>query len=197
MFALLLLAAPTPEALVSQLKASGATAVTLEYTQLDADPDPEAVIRYTKSDTGAHALILDLQSNTWREIAHFNTWWNFTPADASTLLTLQPTVDPAINDLIVRTRSGGTEDSRTSLEIHRLRTGYTTNVLAITEQETAMEHPSGDVYTITTIIEVNPGKITVQATRNPGNRQTTNLYTWNPTNFRFEPTAPPPPSPKR
>lgn len=196
-FALLLLAAPTPESILQQLKSAGAAAITLEHAQLDADPEPEAIIRYTQGDTGAHALILDWQSKAWREVAHFNTWWNFTPADAASLLTLKPTVDPAINDLIVRTRSGGTEVARTTFEIHRLRNGAATNVFSLTEHETAMEHPSGDVYTTNASIQIAPPRITVHSTRNPGSRRATIVFTWNPEKFRFDATAPPPPSPTR
>lgn len=186
---LLALALASPEALVEQLRQNGATAIHLDRIQLDGDAPLEAVVRYVQGETGAHAVVLDEQSGMWREAAHFNSWWNFTPADAERLIEFRATVDPKVTDLIVRTRSGGTEDSRTTLEIFRLRSGAMVNVLSLKEQETAMEHPSGDVFTTSTTLEFGPGRLMANSTRNPGNQRTATLYVWDEKRFRFEPRA--------
>jgi hypothetical protein len=183
----LLLAATTPEALVQQLRVQGATEVSVTYARLASGSADHAIVRYIHPQSGAHALILAPSESGWREAAHFNTWWSFEPRDAALLLELRPLVDPAVTDLIVRTRSGGTETALTQLDFYRLRDGAAVNVLSLKEYESAMEHPSGDVTTTVAAVEFPaPGRILVRTAMDSGARTCT-LYVWDAPAFRFSP----------
>jgi hypothetical protein len=183
---LLALALASPETNVEALRRQGATAIQLHRMQLDADPALEAVIQYELPEKGVHAVVLDQRGSEWREAGRYNSWWNFTKSDASRFLEFRQTVGPGVNDILVRTRSGGTEDARTTLEIARLKDGAMITVLSIKEHETAMEHPSGDVFTTEARIEYAPGAITVRSTKKPGSTNTCQLYRWNAAAYRFE-----------
>lgn len=180
------LALSGPEAHAKTLQNQGATALHIHRVQLDADPSIEAVIQYELPAKGVHAVVLDQRRGEWRVAGRFNSWWNFTKADATRFLEFRETVDPGVKDILIRTRSGGTEDARTTLEIARLKDGAMVIVLAISEHETAMEHPSGDVYSTEARIEHAPGLVTVRSTKRPGNALTCQLYRWNSAAFRFQ-----------
>jgi hypothetical protein len=186
LFAVVLL---NPEARVEQLRRQGATAIRLQRIQLDSDEQLEAVVQYELADSGVHAIVLDSRGSEWREVGKFNSWWNFTKPDAERFLEFRETVQKGVQDILVRTRTGGTEESRTALELHRLKEGVLVNVLTVTESSTAMEHPSGDVFTTITTLSYAPGRITAKSIRNPGNRQTCVTYLWSASLFRFEADA--------
>ncbi len=88
--------------------------------------------------------------------------------------------------VIVRYRGGGTEVSGTTVEVHRLRNGNLVNVLSVSEEETAMEHPSGNVSVTSAEITYAPGRITTVTTRHPGNRRTCVSFAWDEARFHFE-----------
>lgn len=175
----------SPEAFVEQLRKDGAVGVRVERVQLDSDAELEAVVRFEREGAGAFAVVLDSAGGGWREVGRFNTWWNFVKADGERLLELRETVDVGVQDLVVRTRSGGTEDSRTVLEIWRMREGRMAPVFTVTEQETAMEHPSGDVYSTAARVAFALGRVTVESVRQPGERRTRAAYVWDAARFRF------------
>lgn len=182
------LALASPEALADQLRSQGATALQLHRLQLDADTPLEAVIQYELPGKGVHAIVLDQRGAEWREAGRFNSWWNFTKTDADRFLEFRETVEGGVKDILIRTRSGGTEDARTTLEITRLKDGAVVTVLSIKEHETAMEHPSGDVFTTEAKLSFAPGAITVHSTRHPGSVLTCQLHRWNAAAFRFDET---------
>lgn len=175
----------SPGAFVEQLRKDGAAGVRLERVQLDGDPELEAVVRFEREGAGAFAVVLDSGGGGWREAGRFNTWWNFVKADGERLVELRETVETGVKDLIVRTRNGGTEDSRTVLEVWRMREGRMVAVLSVTERETAMEHPSGDVYSTAARVAFALGRVTVEAVRQPGDKRTRAAYVWDAARFRF------------
>lgn len=175
----------SPEAFVEQLRRDGAREIRVDRVQLDSDAELEAVVRFEQEGTGAFAVVLDLQKTEWREVGRFNTWWNYVRADGERLVEWRETVEAGVKDLVVRTRSGGTEDSRTVLEVWRLRAGRMVPVLTVTEQETAMEHPSGDVYSTAARVGFELGRVTVEAVRQPGEKRTSAAFVWNAAQFRF------------
>jgi hypothetical protein len=184
----LLLAVSSPDALLQQLRSQGAADISLSHARLASGPAEHAILRYTDPKTGAHALILAPSPSGWREAAHFNTWWSFEPRDAARLLELRSLIDPAVTDLIVRTRSGGTETALTQLDFFRLRDGSAVNVLSLKEYESAMEHPSGDVTTTVAAVEYPaPGRILVRTAKDPGPHRSCTLYVWDAPAFRFSP----------
>ena len=182
---LLAVAVVSPEAFVEQLRRDGAVGVRVERVQLDSDAELEAVVRFEREGAGAFAVVLDSGGDGWREAGRFNTWWNFVKADGERLVELRETVEVGISDLIVRTRSGGTEDSRTVLEVWRMRQGRMAPVLTLTEQETAMEHPSGDVFSTAARVTFALGRVTVESVRQPGEKRTRAAYVWDAARFRF------------
>lgn len=182
---LLLAVLGSPEAFVEQMRRDGAVGVRLERVQLDSDLELEALVRFEREGAGAFAVVLDSRGGEWREAGRFNTWWNFVKADGERLVELRETVDVGVQDLVVRTRSGGTEDSRTVLEIWRMREGRMAPVLTLTEQETAMEHPSGDVFTTAARVTFALGRVTVETVRQPGEKRTRAAYVWDAARFRF------------
>ena len=182
---LLAVAVASPEAFVEQLRKDGAVGVRVERVQLDSDAEVEAIVRFELAGAGAFAVVLDSAADGWREVARFNTWWNFVKADGERLVELRETVEVGIFDLIVRTRSGGTEDSRTVLEIWRMRQGRMAPVFTLTEQETAMEHPSGDVFSTAARLTFALGRVTVESVRQPGDKRTRATYVWDVARFRF------------
>jgi hypothetical protein len=183
LFALALL---SPEALVEQARKDGAKDVRVHRIQLDEDPQLEVVIQFIIPGQGVVGRVLDLVDSEWREVAKFGSWWRFEEADAERFLEFRETVAHDVKDIIVRYRGGGTEVSGTTLEVHRLRKGVLVNVLSVKEQETAMEHPSGDVFETSARTTFAPGRIDTLTTRNPGNKKTCVTYTWNEARFRFE-----------
>ena len=182
---LLAVAVVSPEAFVEQLQRDGAMGVRVERVQLDSDAELEAVVRFEREGAGAFAVVLDSVGGGWREAGRFNTWWNFVKADGERLVELRETVDMGVFDLVVRTRSGGTEDSRTVLEIWRMRGGVMVSVLTLIEQETAMEHPSGDVFSTAARVTFALGRVTVESVRQPGEKRTRATYVWDAARFRF------------
>ena len=184
-FLLLAVVISSPEAFVEQLRQDGAVDVRMERVQLDGDAELEAVVRFEREDTGAHAVVLDFNGGEWREAGRFNTWWNFVKADGERLVELRETAETGVKDLVVRTRSGGTEDSKTVLEVWRMRAGRLVPVLTVTEQETAMEHPSGDVFSTAARVSFAVGRITVETVRQPGGKRTRAAYAWDAARFRF------------
>lgn len=182
---LLLAVLGSPEAFVEQLRKDGAVGVRLERVQLDSDLELEALVRFEREGAGAFAVVLDSRGGEWREVGRFNTWWNFVKADGERLVELRETVDVGVQDLVVRTRSGGTEDSRTVLEIWRMREGRMAPVLTVTEQETAMEHPSGDVFSTAARVTFALGRVTVESVRQPGEKRSRATYAWDAARFRF------------
>lgn len=172
--------------MVDQLRQRGADGIQVHRAQLDADAPLEAVIQYQLPDSGVHAIVLDSHGSEWREAGKFNSWWNYIKTDSERFLEFRETAEKGVKDLIVRTRGGGTEEARTTLEIYRLRDGAMVNVLTVTESLSAMEHPSGDVFTTTARFTYAIGRVTVRATRNPGNRQTCKSSVWNAARFRFD-----------
>ncbi|HEU0120455.1 MAG TPA: hypothetical protein VFQ91_08020 [Bryobacteraceae bacterium] len=175
----------SPEAVAAQVRAEGATDVRVQLVQLDADDAMEAVVQYILPGSGVHAQVLDSRANGWQVAGKFNTWWNFVPEDADRFIELRETVRLGTQDVVVRTRGGGTEDSRTVLEIWRMRDGVMVNVLTLKEQETAMEHPSGDVFTTVARVEFEPGRVTVRSLKNPGEKRSCVSYFWDEAGFRF------------
>lgn len=165
---------------------TGATNVRVRRVQLDRDPELEAIVQWEMPDTGAHAAVLDPAAPGWRELARFNTWWSYLPADGQRLIEARPLVDPAVHDLLVRFKSGETEHVRHTLTLYRLRDGKLRPVLEIKESETAMEHPSGDVFTTTAAVDFAPGRVTVKSKREPGGRTACALHVWNEDRFRFD-----------
>ena len=180
------LAVLSPEAVVEQARRDGATDVRVQRIQLDDDPPLEAVIQFILPGQGVMGRVLDPDGTGWREAGKFNSWWRFEPADAYRLFEFRETVAAGINDVIVRHRSGGTEESSTNLDIYRLRKGVLVNVLSLKEQQTAMEHPNNDVYENAAQITYKSGRIDVLLIRNPGNKRTCATYTWSEVRFRFE-----------
>ena len=183
LFALALL---SPEAVVEQARKDGAKDVRVNRIQLDEDPQLEVVIQFIIPAQGVMGRVLDQDGGQWREVGRFGSWWRFEDADAEKFLEFRETVVSGIKDVVVRYRGGGTEVSGTTLEVHRLRKGVLVNVLSVKEQETAMEHPSGDVFEISAQLTFAPGRIDTVTTRNPGNKKTCVTYTWNESRFRFE-----------
>lgn len=183
---LLALAAGDPESLAESLRRAGAGAVRIERVQLDLDAELEAIVRWERNDTGAHAAVLDHVGNEWREAGRVNTWWSYVAADGQRLIETRPTVDAGQMDLLVRVKSGETEHVRQTLTVFRLRAGRLVNVLEVPEFETAMEHPSGEVFTTTTTLTFGPGQITVRSRRTPGGRTGCALYVWNEEQYRFD-----------
>jgi len=180
------LAVLSPEAVVEQARKDGATGIRVQRIQLDDDPPLEAVIQFILPGQGVMGRVLDPDGSGWREAGKFNSWWRFEPADAEKLFEFREIVTPGVNDLIVRHRSGGTEESSANLEIYRLRKGVLVNVLSLKEQQTAMEHPNNDVFETTAQLTYKPSRIDVLSIRNPGNKRTCAIYTWNEARFRFE-----------
>lgn len=181
----------SPESLVESLRHKGASGIVVHRVQLDADAPLEAVIQYEMSETGVHAIVLDSQPQGWREAGRFNSWWSFEKADAARFLQFRASVDPDVQDLLLRTRSGGTEEARTTLDLYRMRKGALVNVLTATEYLSAMEHPTGEVFTTTAVLAVAPGRLMLRSLRQPGDRKTCQVYLWNPHRFRFEEDATP------
>lgn len=171
---------------MEQLRQQGASHIRIHRVQMDADEPLEAVIQYELADSGVHAVVLDSTGSGWREAGKFNSWWNFTKPDADRFLEFRETVLKGVFDLLVRSRSGGTEESRTTIEIHRLKDGAMVNVLTVIESLSAMEHPSGDVFTTVATLSYAPGRVTVKSTRNPGNRQVCQTLVWSAALFRFQ-----------
>lgn len=184
-FLLLAMAIGGPEGFVQQLRKDGAVGVRLERVQLDSDPELEALVRFERDGAGAFAVVLDFTGGEWREVGRFNTWWNYAKADGEGLVELRETVEAGVQDLVVRTRNGGTEDSRTVLEVWRLRAGKMVVVVTLTEQETAMEHPSGEVYSTAARVSFSLGRMAVENVRQPGEKRTRAAFVWNAAQFRF------------
>lgn len=183
---LLALAPLDPDAFARDLAKTGAANVRVRRVQLDRDAPLEAIVQWEMPDTGAHAAVLDPAGPAWRELARFNTWWSYLPADGERLIETRPLVDPAVQDLLVRVKSGETEHVRHTLTAYRLREGKLLPVLEIKESETAMEHPSGDVFTTTAAVTFAPGRVTVRTKREPGGRTGCALHVWNEDRFRFD-----------
>lgn len=182
---LVALALASPEALQEQLRRDGAVGVRIERVQLDGDAEPEAIVRFDREGSGAFAVVLDFVGGEWREAGKFNTWWNYAKTDGDRLVELLETVEPGVKDLLIRTRNGGTEESRTVVEVWRMRKGQMVPVFTVTEQETAMEHPSGDVYSTVARVSFSLGKVTVESVRQPGDRRTRKQYLWDAARFQF------------
>ncbi|MBI2689234.1 MAG: hypothetical protein HYX27_23265 [Acidobacteria bacterium] len=180
------LASASPDALVEQLRQQGAVSVKVHRVQLDRDAPLEAVVQYELPGSGVHAQVLDEANGTWRVAGKFNSWWNYVPGDAERFVEFRETVEAGVQDLLVRIRGGGTEDSRTLLEIYRLREGALVSVLSIKEQETAMEHPSGDVYATNARVQFAKGRVTVNYVKKPGGATRCVMYVWKPVQFRFD-----------
>lgn len=183
LFALALL---SPEALVEQARKDGATDIRIHRIQLDEDPQLEVVIQFIIPGREVVGRVLDQHGDGWRQAGEFNSWWNFEPADAKRFLEFRETVASGINDIVVRTRGGGTEVSGTELSVYRLRKGVLVNVFSVKEQETSMEHPSGKVFETTARLTFTSGRIEIITTRDPGNKKTCATYLWNEARFRFE-----------
>jgi hypothetical protein len=66
-----------------------------------------------------------------------------------------------------------------------MREGRMAPVLTVTEQETAMEHPSGDVFTTVARVTFALGRVTVETVRQPGEKRTRATYVWDAARFRF------------
>ncbi len=178
-----------PENLARQVRMAGATGVRVERVQLDGDAPLEALVRYEMADSGAHAVVLDPVGDGWREAGRVNTWWNYVAEDGARLIELRAVVEASVMDLVVRVRSGETEHARTTLSIYRMRDGRLVNVLDVKEHETAMEHPSGHVFTTRAEIAYAPGRVTVRSKREPGGRLECAAYQWDSARFRFEEEA--------
>lgn len=186
---LLLLNLTSPDALVEQLRRQGAREIGIERVQMDSDPEFEALVRYEKPGEGIHAVILDAGREGWMRAGGFNAWWSLTEDDRKRFVELRPAVEAPIQDVFVRTRSGGTEEERITLEIYRLREGKLVNVLSIVEYLSAMEHPSGDVFNTTVTLHSRPGRIVSESVRRPGGRRVCTVYRWEPNSFRFQPAT--------
>jgi hypothetical protein len=176
----------SPETLVEQVRRQGANGIQVHRVQLDADAPLECVVQYELPDSGVHAVVLDSRGSEWREVGRYNAWWNYTKRDSERFLEFRQIAETGVNDVIVRTRSGGTEEARTTVEIHRMQSGAMVNVLNLTEYSSAMEHPSGDVFTTVTRLSYSPGRVVSDSTKNPGGRRTCQVYIWNAARFRFE-----------
>lgn len=181
------LALLNPESLAEQVRRSGGSDVAVEMVQLDADAAMEAIVRYTGAETGAHAVVLDRAPAGWVEAGRFNTWWGFTSGDAARLLTLRPTVETGIADLIVRTRGGGTENEHTLFRIFRLREHRVVLVFEVREQDVSMEHPSGNVKTTVARVEFpSPGVLHQFSSSDSDTTSRCTEFRWNPASYRFE-----------
>jgi len=182
---LLALALASPEQLAEQLRLQGATGIRVQLAQLDEDPAMEALVQYELPGSGVHAKILDLGKSGWQTAGSFNTWWEFKPEDAERFIEFRETVRLGVQDVVVRTRSGGTEASQTTVEVFRMKDGALAGVLRMKEREVAMEHPSGDVFTTEAKITIEPGKVTVRSIRHPGGIESCRLHTWDAERFTF------------
>lgn len=176
-----------PETLADQVRRQGGTDVRIERVQMDGDAPLEAIVRYELPDSGVHAVVLDATGGEWQTAGHFNSWWEYTKADGEGFLEFRETVAAGIFDVIVRTRSGGTEESRTALEIWRMRGGRLESVLELTEQESAMSHPSGEVSVTVRKLSFIPGRIMVRAVKAPGDHTSCEAFGWSESSFRFIP----------
>ena len=176
----------SPETLIEQLRRDGAEELRVHRVQLDADSSLEVVIQCIIPGQGVIGRVLDHHNGVWRMIGKFGSWWRFEPADAVRFLEFRETVATGVKDIIVRHRGGGTEVSGTTVEVYRLRNGNLVNVFSVSEEETAMEHPSGNVFVTSAEITFAPGRITTVTTRHPGNRRTCASFAWNEARFHFE-----------
>ena len=184
---LLALAVVSPEARVAQLRSEGASDIRVHRVQLDADAPLEVVLQFiAPAPAGAHcAEVWDEGGGGWHTVGKFDSWFEFQPKDADRFLEFRETVEAGVRDMIVRRKGGGTEVSGTTLRIHRLRNGTMAEVLSISEEETAMEHPSGDVYVTKARVTFALGRVTVESVRQPGDKRTRATYVWDAARFRF------------
>lgn len=180
------LALVSPEAVLEAARKDGANDIRIYRVQLDTDSALEVVLQFIIPSQGVIGRVLDQDGGGWQVVGKFNSWWRFEAADAESFLEFRETVTPGVKDVIVRHRGGGTEISGTTLDIYRLRNGVLELVLSVMEQETAMEHPSGDVFETNAQIAYMPGRIKTVALRRPGNRKTCISYVWSAARFRFE-----------
>lgn len=175
----------SPEAFVGTLQ--GAAEVRVHRVQLDGDAELEAVVQYEVAGSGVYAVVLDQRGGEWREVARFNSWWNYERGDYGTFLEFRAVAEAGVQDVIVRVRSGGTEAARRVMEVFRLREGTMRSVLSVVEEETAMEHPSGDVFaTAARVRFAGVGRVEVRSVRNPGGLVRCRVFVWDGEGFGFK-----------
>src|ERR1041385_9181782 len=112
----------------------------LQYVQLDASPEPEALLTFVRFEHPI-ALVFKKKSCGWQLVTALSSWLRFEDYPYENWLSLPETIEPGIHQLLIRDSYGDSTSYIRKARLLRLNDNALTQVAEIEEE--AIEPVSG------------------------------------------------------
>lgn len=92
----------------------------VDFINLAQDHNCEAVLTFSDDNRSTSVFVMYGNGDEWWQIGEFHYWWHWDSEQAEHFIEFRETVWPGTKDIIVRTRSGGTDLVQTEFSIYRV-----------------------------------------------------------------------------